>query len=76
MTERDRITGTVDSIASRTGMTSDAVAILAIVVGVLVLIFDRIIQFVLGILLIVIGVVFLIERRRARPAVAPEAPRL
>lgn len=71
--ERDRITGTVDTVASRTGLTGDAVAILAIVAGVLILLFDWIIQFVLGILLIVVGVVFLVERRRSRaPAPPPQ----
>ena len=69
--ERDRITGTVDNIATRTGMTGDAVAIVAIVAGVLILVFPSILQFVLGILLIVVGVVFLVERRRARTPPTP-----
>lgn len=72
--ERDRITGTVDSLASRTGLTSDAVAILAIVAGVLILIFPAIIAYVIGILLIVVGVVFLVDRHRSRSAAPPASP--
>lgn len=69
--DRDKLTGTVDTVASRTGLTSDAVAILAIVAGVLILVFPNILQFVLGILLIVVGIVFLVDRRRKASASTP-----
>lgn len=64
----DAVSRGVEAVARRTGLTADAVAILAIVAGVLVIIFPDFIQFVLGIALIVAGVLWLIQSRQARTA--------
>lgn len=66
----------VERVAGRTGLTSDAVAILFIVAGVLVLIFPRLVEVVLGILLIVVGVVWLVSayQERQRGASPPPPP--
>ncbi|HET6405854.1 MAG TPA: hypothetical protein VFH78_14520 [Candidatus Thermoplasmatota archaeon] len=73
MTTGDPLTRSVDAVAGRTGLTRDAVAILFIVAGVLVLFFEWLVRVVLGITLIVIGVVWLVtmwrERQAARPPV-------
>ena len=71
MATGDPLTRSVDAVAGRTGLTRDAVAILFIVAGVLVLFFEWLLQAVLGITLIVVGVVWLVsswkERQAARP---------
>jgi uncharacterized membrane protein HdeD (DUF308 family) len=58
----------VDAVAAKTGLTRDAVAIIFIVAGVLVLVFPDFIQFVLGILLIIVGVVWLVNSYQQRKA--------
>lgn len=71
MSGSDPFRRTVDSVAGRTGLTRDAVAILFILAGVLILIFEDVIRIVLGLLLIVVGVVWLVnawqERNREPP---------
>lgn len=72
----DPLTRSVDAVAGRTGLTRDAVAILFIAAGALILIFPRIIETVLGVLLIVVGVVWLVtawrERQRTTQTRPPE----
>lgn len=68
----DPLTRPVDAVAVRTGLTRDAVAILFIVAGVFVLVFPDFIQMVLGVLLIVVGVVWLVTSWRERQAVPPQ----
>lgn len=62
----DPLSRPVDAVAARTGLTRDAVAIIFVVAGILVLVWEDILQFVLGILLIVVGVVWLVTSWRAR----------
>lgn len=72
----DPLSRPVDVVAARTGLTRDAVAILFVVAGIFVLVFPDFVQVVLGILLIVVGVVWLVtswRERRARPG-DPRAP--
>jgi uncharacterized membrane protein HdeD (DUF308 family) len=73
----DPLSRPVDMVADRTGLTRDAVAILFIVAGALVILFPNFIQFVLGILLIIVGVVWLVnsaQERRARHHPPPPPP--
>lgn len=71
MATGDPLTRSVDAVAGRTGLTRDAVAILFIVAGIVILIWPQIISVALGLLLIVVGVVWLVgswrERQVARP---------
>lgn len=70
MAAGDPLTRSVDAVAGRTGLTRDAVAILFVVAGIIILIWDQFIQLALGILLIVVGVVWLVgswRERQARP---------
>lgn len=71
MVTPDPLTRSVDAVAGRTGLTRDAVAILFIVVGIVILIWPDILQVALGILLIVVGVVWLVSSWRERQAVRP-----
>lgn len=74
MTDSDPLRAGIDSVAGRTGLGRDAVAILAIVAGIIVLVFPRILEIVIGILLIVVGVVWLVnsyQDRQARGAAPP-----
>lgn len=64
----------VDAVAGHTGLTRDAVAILFIVAGVLVIFFENLLRFVLGVLLIVTGIVWLVNARKAPPRAAPPPP--
>lgn len=61
----------VDAVAGHTGLTRDAVAILFIVAGALVIFFESLLRFVLGVLLIVTGIVWLVNARKRPPAAAP-----
>ena len=61
----------VDRLADRTGLSSDAVAILVIVAGILVIAFPQLLRFTVGILLIGLGVYWLVERQRGRQALPP-----
>lgn len=72
----DPLARPVDAVAGRTGLTRDAVAILFIVAGVLVIFFEPLLRIVLGVLLIVVGIVWLVNSRqqRAPAATAPPAP--
>ncbi|HUR68029.1 MAG TPA: hypothetical protein VM370_02200 [Candidatus Thermoplasmatota archaeon] len=67
----DPLSRPVDAVAARTGLTRDAVAILFIVAGIVVLIWDAALQIVLGILLIVLGVVWLVTSWRERQGHPP-----
>lgn len=67
----DAVSRGVEAVARRTGLTSDAVAILAIVLGVVVLVFPVLVQYVLGVLLIAAGILWLVRSRQGR---APPAP--
>lgn len=62
----DPIQRSVDAVATKTGLTRDAVAILFIVAGIIVLIWKDLLQFILGVLLIVVGVVWLVTSWRER----------
>ena len=68
MATADPLTRSVDVVAGRTGLTRDAVAILFIIAGALVLIFPWLLQTILGILLIVVGVVWLVTSWKERQA--------
>lgn len=69
----------VDRLATRTGLPPELVAILLIVAGVLVLVMPEIIAYIVGILLIVLGVWWLVAsfqarqhaERRGQPPTAP-----
>ncbi|HVM44960.1 MAG TPA: hypothetical protein VM582_03400 [Candidatus Thermoplasmatota archaeon] len=71
MATGDPLTRSVDAVAGRTGLTRDAVAILFIVAGVIILIWPAIIPIALGLLLIVVGVVWLVTSYRERQATRP-----
>ena len=72
---QDPWTKSVDSVATRTGLTRDAVAILFIVAGIIILIWPEIISVALGVLLIVVGVVWLVTSMRERQAASrPPSP--
>lgn len=71
MAAGDPLTRSVDAVAGRTGLTRDAVAILFVVAGIIILIWDQFIQLALGILLIVVGVVWLVGSWRERQAHPP-----
>ena len=64
----------VDRIAGRTGLSGDAVAILMILAGILVIVFPRILVFTVGGVLIALGILFLVSRRRDGAAPPPPAP--
>ena len=64
----------VDRIAGRTGLSGDAVAVLMIVAGVLVIVFPKLLNYVVGIVLIVLGVLWLLTRMRDRQAAGPASP--
>lgn len=59
----------IDRISGRTGLSGDAVAILMILAGVLVIVFPAILRFTVGGVLIALGVLFFVSRhgRRALP---------
>ena len=67
----DPLTRSVDAVAGRTGLTRDAVAILFIVAGILVLVWEEFLETILGVLLIVVGVVWLVTSWRERQARPP-----
>lgn len=71
MTTGDPFTRSVDAVAGRTGLTRDAVAILFIVAGIVIIIWPDIIQYILGIVLIVVGVVWLVSSWQQRQAARP-----
>lgn len=56
----------IDTVAGRTGLSHDAVAILFIVAGVLIIVFPDLVASILGIVLIVVGVLWLVQSRRGR----------
>lgn len=62
----DPIQRSVDAVAGRTGLTRDAVAILFIVAGIVILVWKDFLQVILGVLLIVVGVVWLVTSWRER----------
>lgn len=70
MASGDPLTRSVDAVAGRTGLTRDAVAILFVVVGIIILIWRDILQIALGVLLIVVGVVWLVSNWRERQGTA------
>ena len=67
----DHVRRSVEAVSTKTGLTTDAVAILFIIAGILVLVLPFLIQWILGILLIVAGVLFLVQSRQARTASPP-----
>lgn len=71
MATGDPLTRSVDAVAGRTGLTRDAVAILFVVAGVLVLVFDSLLRVIVGSLLIVVGVVWLVSSWRERQGTRP-----
>lgn len=58
----------VDRVAGRTGLSGDAVAILMIVAGVLVIAFPALLSIIIGVVLIVLGCLWLVTRMRERQA--------
>lgn len=64
----DTLGSSVDRLAGRTGLSGDAVAILMIVAGVLVIAFPALIGIVVGVTLIVLGCLWLVTRARERQA--------
>ena len=64
----------VSSLARRIGLSSDAVAVLMVVAGILVLVFESLLRVILGAVLIAVGVTFLYQSSLARKAAA-ESPR-
>lgn len=66
----------VDRISSRTGLSGDAVAVLMIVAGIIVIVWPEILSLVLGIVLIVLGVLWLYSRFRDRQAASTAPPRI
>lgn len=76
MVVTDPLSRPVDAVAARTGLTRDAVAIIFIVAGVIVIFWEFLLRFVIGILLIVVGVAFLVNAHRERQAArgAPPPP--
>ena len=51
---------TVDSVAGRFGVPAQAVAILMIVFGILVIVLPQLLHWLIGILLITVGIVWLV----------------
>jgi multisubunit Na+/H+ antiporter MnhC subunit len=70
----DPLSRPVDAVAAKTGLTRDAVAILFIVAGILVLVWEDLLQIILGILLIVVGVVWLVTSWQARQRAGSPPP--
>ena len=64
----------VDAVAGRIGLTRDAVAILFVVAGVLILVWEDLVRYVLGVLLIVVGVAWLVNAHRTQRAAPPQPP--
>lgn len=67
----DPLSRPVDMVAARTGLGRDAVAILFVVAGIVVLVWENLLQIILGVLLIVVGVVWLVTSWRERQARPP-----
>lgn len=67
----DPLSRPVDAVAAKTGLTRDAVAILFILAGIIVLVWKDLLQIILGVLLIVVGVVWLVTSWRDRQARTP-----
>ena len=61
----------VERIAHRIGLSADAVAILMILAGVLVILFPAILRWTVGGVLIALGILFLVGRQRAPRALPP-----
>ena len=78
MTTSPSPTAHVDRLAGRIGMSGDAVAILMILAGILVIVFPDLLAITVGILLIVLGAWWLFqrsqERRASQPTTAPVSP--
>lgn len=64
---------TVDRVAGRFGIPSQAVAILMIVFGVLIIVLPQLLPWLIGILLIVLGVLWLVGASGATAKWAPRA---
>lgn len=70
-------TASVDGAVRRLGLGTEVAAILMILFGVLIIVFPALVAWILGLLLVLVGVVLLVShfdaRRQAAPA--PAAPR-
>lgn len=61
----------VDRFAGRSGVSAEIVAVLMIVIGILVIVFPKLIAWFIGLLLIAAGVLWLITTFQARRSLAP-----
>jgi uncharacterized membrane protein HdeD (DUF308 family) len=72
------ITGEVDRVFQRVGITGEAAAILMIVFGILILVFPNLLQWLIGLYLIIVGLLQLMghmdQRSRAKAAPPPPPP--
>ena len=66
---------TVDSVAGRFGIPAQAVAILMIVFGLLVIVLPQLLHWLVGILLITLGIVWLVGSSGAGMRLGPAQPR-
>lgn len=66
----------VDRIAGTVGLSGDAVAILMILAGILVIVFPALLSVTVGVLLIILGAFWLIQRAQERraPPTPPQSP--
>lgn len=66
---------TVDTVAGRFGVPAQAVAILMIVFGLLIIVLPHLLPWLVGILLIVLGIVWLVGSSGSGFRMGPAQPR-
>lgn len=69
-------TASVDGAVRRMGLATEVAAILMVLFGVLIIVFPALVAWILGLLLVLVGVVLLVSHLDARRhhAMAPVAP--
>lgn len=78
--EAPPFTASVDGAVRRIGLATEVAAILMILFGVLIIVFPALVAWILGLLLVLVGVVLLVAHFDARrhhvpsPAVPPPTP--
>lgn len=66
---------TVDSVAGRFGVPAQAVAVLMIVFGLLIIVLPQLLHWLVGIFLITVGIVWLISASGSGWRMGPAQPR-
>lgn len=71
-------TASVDGAVRRMGLATEVAAILMVLFGVLIIVFPALVAWILGLLLVLVGVVLLVShldaRRHSAPAPPPDVP--